>query len=63
MPTNQLPLHQNTVTDPFTLIYFYVDDYLQAPVYSGLACLPQEPHQKASYAELMTIRLVGDLLG
>ena len=63
MATEELPLHQDTVTDLFTLIYVYVDDYLKAAVYSGLYSLPEEPHQKASYAELMTIGLVGELLG
>ena len=51
------------MTDLFTLTYVYIDDYPKAAVYSGLVCLPQEPHQKASCAELMTIGLVGGLLG
>lgn len=63
MATKELPLHQDTLTDLFTLIYVYVDDDLKAAVDSGLVSLPQEPHQKASYAELMTIGLVGELLG
>ncbi|GAA5435879.1 transposase [Deinococcus aquaticus] len=62
MPTKELPLHQSTVTDLFTIIYVYVDDYLKAAARSGLFTLPDEPNQKASYAELMTIALVGELL-
>lgn len=62
MPTKELPLHQHTVVDLFIIIYVYVDDYLKAAARSGLFTLPNEPHQKGSYAELMTIALVGDLL-
>ncbi|MFC3862099.1 hypothetical protein ACFOPQ_15130 [Deinococcus antarcticus] len=40
-----------------------IDDYLKAAEYSGLFTLPNEPHQKASYAELITIALVGEWLG
>lgn len=63
MATNELPLHQDTVVDLFTLIYVYVDDYVKAAACSGLFRLPTEPHQKGTYAELATIALVGDLLG
>lgn len=63
MATNELPLLQDTVTDLFTLIYVYVDDYFKAAACSGLFTLPAEPHQKGTYAELATIALVGDLLG
>jgi transposase len=63
MPTNQLPLSQDTVEDLFTLVYVYVDDYLKAAACSGLFSLPCEPHQKGTYAEIMTIGLVGDILG
>ena len=62
MPTTTLALDQDTVCDLFTLVYVYIDDYLQAAVSSGLLTLPEEPHQKASYSELMTIGLVGELL-
>lgn len=40
MPTNELPLRQDTVVDLFTLIYVYVDDYLKAAACSGLFTLP-----------------------
>lgn len=62
MPTNLLPLNQATVEDLFLLIYVYVDDYLKAAACSGLFVLPNEPHQKGTYAELMTIALVGEVL-
>jgi len=63
MPTRELPLNQDTVEDLFTLMYVYIVDYLKAAACSGLFTLPQECHQKGSYAELMTIALVGELLG
>ena len=63
MATNELPLSQDTVEDLFMLMYVYVDDYLKAAACSGLFTLPCEPHQKGTYAEIMTIGLVGDLIG
>ena len=63
MPTKLLPLQQASVEDLFLLAYVYIDDYLKAAVHSGLVTLPNEPHQKATYAELMTIALVGEWLG
>ena len=63
MHTKLLPLQQASVEDLFLLAYVYIDDYLKAAVYSGLFTLPNEPHQKATYAELMTIALVGEWLG
>ncbi len=63
MATKELPLAQHTVEDLFTLIYVYVDDYLQAAACSGLFVLPNEANQKGSYSELITIALVGELLG
>ncbi|UQN10756.1 hypothetical protein M1R55_31230 (plasmid) [Deinococcus sp. QL22] len=63
MATNELPLAQHSVEDLFTLIYVYVDDDVQAAACSGLFVLPQEPNQKGSYSEVMTMALVGELLG
>lgn len=63
MPTKELPLAQDSVVDLFTLVYVSIDDYLKATEISGLFTLPNEPHQKGSYAEIMTIALVGELLG
>ena len=51
MATRELPLNQDTVEDLFTLVYVYIDDYLKAAARSGLFTLPNEQHQKGSYAE------------
>ncbi|WP_240741065.1 hypothetical protein [Deinococcus sp. Arct2-2] len=63
MPTKELPLAQGSVEDLFTLISVYVDDDLQAAAHIGLFVLPHEVNQKGRYSELMTIALVGELLG
>ncbi len=55
-------LNQSTLTDLFTIVYVFVDDYLSASITAGNFTLPQPEDQKGSYAELMTIALVGDLL-
>lgn len=56
-------LNQSTLTDLFTIVYVLVDDYLLASVTADNFTLPQQEDQKGSYAELMTIALVGDVLG
>lgn len=43
--------------DLFTLVYVYIGDSLKAAARSGLFRLPHEPHQKGTYAEIMTIAL------
>ena len=53
---------QSTLTDLFTLVYVFVDDYLLAAQRAGVFTLPQAENQKGSYSELMTIGLVGELL-
>ena len=55
-------LSRNTVTDIFTAVYILVDDYLQASETLGTFRLPKKRNQKASYAELLTIVLVGEIL-
>lgn len=55
-------LNQSTLTDLFTIVYVLVDDYLKSSVSAGHFSLPQQEKQKGSYAELMTIALVGELL-
>ncbi len=40
-----------------------VDDYLRASAVAGTFALSQQDDQKGSYSELMTIALVGDVLG
>lgn len=58
--TNLLSKHN--VTDIFTAVYVLIDDYLQAADQLGRFKLPQKSNQKSSYAELLTIVLVGEIL-
>lgn len=60
MRTKEL-LSKRTVTDIFTAVYIVVDDYLRAAQQLGRFKLPQKRNQKASYAELLTIVLVGEV--
>lgn len=55
-------LKQSTLSDLFTIVYVLVDDYLRASAVAGTFVLPQQDDQKGSYAELMSIALVGELL-
>ena len=55
-------LHQDTLSDLFTLVFVFVDDYLLAAQREGVFELPKAENQKGSYSELMTIALVGELL-
>ena len=55
-------LSKQTVTDLFTVVYVLVDDYLQAAQQLGRFRLPVKCNQRASYSELMTIVLVGEVL-
>lgn len=52
---------QSTLSDLFTVVYVMVDDYLKSSVEVGRFSLPTAGNQKGSYAELMTIALVGEL--
>ena len=52
---------QSTLGELFTIVYVLVDDYLKASERAGHFKLPQAADQKGSYAELMTIALVGEL--
>jgi transposase len=52
---------QSNLTELFTAVYVMVDDYLNASVQAGHFKLPEAANQKGSYAELMTIALVGEL--
>ena len=61
MRTREL-LSKQTVTDIFTAVYVLVDDYLQAAQQLGRFKLPQKRNQRGSYAELLTIVLVGEVL-
>lgn len=55
-------LSKASVTELFTVVYVLVDDYLNASVSQGRFKLPAKGNQKASYAELLTIVLVGEML-
>ncbi len=55
-------LSEQTVTDIFTLVFVLVDDYLQASTKQRRFRLPNKANQKASYSELLTIVLVGEIL-
>ena len=52
---------QSTLSELFTVVYVMVDDYLKRSVEVGRFSLPAAENQKGSYAELMTIALVGEL--
>jgi hypothetical protein len=55
-------LSEHNVTDIFTVVYVLIDDYLQAAEKLGRFKLPKKPNQRSSYAELLTIVLVGEIL-
>ncbi len=55
-------LSKHNVTDLFTIVYVLIDDYLQASERLGRFKLPKKRQQKSSYAELLTIVLVGEIL-
>jgi len=55
-------LEQHSVVDLFTMVYVAVDDYIQHSLEHHRFVLPENSDQKASYSELMTISLIGDLL-
>ncbi|HHO55536.1 MAG TPA: IS982 family transposase [Trueperaceae bacterium] len=61
MQINKL-LSRNSVTDIFTAVYVLVDDYLKASEEQKRIKLPKKSNQKASYAELLSIVLVGEIL-
>ena len=61
MRTKEL-LSKQSVTDIFTAVYILVDDYLQSAERLGRLKLPKKSNQKASYSELMSIVLVGEVL-
>lgn len=62
MSKSRYLLNKHTVTELFTIVYVILDDYLKAAKRVGYLQLPESEQQKGSYAELMSIALVGDLL-
>jgi Transposase DDE domain len=59
--TRQLLVDHN-LEDLFTIVYTVTDDYITQSIRAGRFTLPDMKNQKASYAELMTIALVGEIL-
>jgi Transposase DDE domain len=59
--TRQL-LNNHNLEDLFTIVYTVTDDYISQSIRAGRFTLPEMKNQKASYAELMTIALVGEIL-
>ena len=55
---NPHPRYQYKPEDLFLTVFVYIDDWLKP--YQKL--LPQQPAQKASYSELLTIAVVGEIL-
>lgn len=54
------PRYHSTLEDLFLRVFVLVDDWLKAN--EGRFRLPKQPRQIASYSELLTIALVGELL-
>ena len=52
------PRYQYKLEDLFLTVFVYIDDWLKP--YQDL--LPQQPAQKATYSELLTIAVVGEIL-
>ena len=55
-------LKHHTIQDLFTIVYTVVDDYLKQSLEANRFSLPQSNSQKASYAEILTIAFVGEIL-
>lgn len=55
-------LNQSSLSDLFTIVFVFVDDYFIALEREGVCYLPKLENQKGSYSEIMTISLVGELL-
>lgn len=54
------PRYQHTLADLFLHVFVYVDDWLKTN--EARFALPKQPSQLASYGELFTIALVGEIL-
>lgn len=63
MPNTRQLLEHHSIEDLFTIVYTLTDDYLKQSVATQRFELPKSPQQKASYAELMSIAIVGELIG
>lgn len=56
-------LKKHTIEDLCVIVYTVVDDYLKQSQAARRFSLPKSDTQKASYAEIITIALVGEFLG
>ncbi len=52
------PRYQKKLENLFLTVFVYIDDWLKP--YHNI--LPQQPAQKASYSEILTIAIVGEIL-
>ena len=52
------PRYQHTLEDLFLTVFVHIDDWLKPYQF----VLPKQPAQKASYSELFTIAIVGEIL-
>ena len=57
---NQHPRYEHTLEDLFLHVFVYVDDWLNAN--AERFDLPKQKTQVASYSELFTIALVGEIM-
>jgi hypothetical protein len=55
-------LKKHTIEDLFTAVYTVLDDFILQSVEANRFSLPKSDTQKASYAEILTIALVGEIL-
>ena len=62
MSKSRYLLENYMLSDLFTVVNVLMDDYIKASERAGVFKLPNSEQQKGSYAELMSIAMVGDLL-
>jgi hypothetical protein len=60
LPMNPHPRYQHSLEELFVRVYVLVDDWLKDN--EGRFALPRQPRQVASYSELFTIAVVGELV-
>jgi hypothetical protein len=55
-------LKKHTIEDLYTVVYTVIDDFIEQSLEANRFCLPKSNTQKASYSEILTIALVGEIL-
>ena len=55
-------LEQHSIENIFTAVFTLIDDYIKVSQENARFRLPKATNQKTSYAQIMTIALVGELL-